>query len=30
MACGIDDFVNSLKKAAYLKAKLGNDNVAQV
>jgi hypothetical protein len=26
---GIDDFVNGLKRAVYLKAKLGNDNVAQ-
>jgi hypothetical protein len=27
---GIDDFVNSLKRASYLKTKLGNDNTAQV
>jgi len=26
---GIDNFVNSLKKAVYLKNKLGNDNIAQ-
>jgi hypothetical protein len=26
---GIDSFVNSLKKAVYLKNKLGNDNIAQ-
>jgi hypothetical protein len=27
---GIDNFVNSLKRAVYLKTKLGNDNIAQV
>ena len=27
---GIDDFVNGLKRAVYLKARLGNDNIAQV
>jgi hypothetical protein len=27
---GIDSFVNSLKRAVYLKNKLGNDNTAQV
>ena len=27
---GIDEFVNSLKRATYIKTKLGNDDIAQV